>query len=270
MATACRHTLLTLSLLLFVTTGCAQHIAGYNYDESKIPSYTLLDPLRLANGHTGSPASLRAGAKAVTTSQQWLTQRRPEILRLFEQNIFGVTPAAAKNAITHARIIEHNEHALNGLAVREQVDLTFEPATGVTPSGQAQRTMRLLIYIPAAAAAAHHPVPVVLGLNFLGNQTVLNDPAIQPTPIWIQPKGSPELQHVAPSDETRGRAADQWQVKMLLSRGYGFATVYNGDLEPDFKNAAQHSARNLFGPIDNAPDAWGAIGLWAWGLISLT
>ena len=254
MAIARRNTLLALSLLIVVTATHAQRVPGYNYDESKIPPYTLLDPLRLADG------------RIVTTSQQWFTQRRPQILRLFEENIFGHTPDAAKNAITHARIIEHNEHALNGLAVREQVELTFEPAPGITPSPQAERTLRLLIYIPAAAAAAHHPVPVVLGLNFLGNQTVLDDPAIQPTPIWTQPKGSTELQHVAPSDDSRGRATDQWQVRMLLSRGYGFATAYYGDLEPDFKNASQYSARNLFGPIDNAPDAWGAIGLWAWGL----
>src|ERR1700761_2703834 len=228
MAKARRHTLLALSLLLFVAPGCAQRVPGYNYDESKIPPHTLLDPLRLADGHT------------VTTPQQWFTQRRPEILRLFEENICGVTPAAAKNAITHARIIEHNEHALNGLAVREQVDLTFEPAPGVTPSPQTQRTIRLLISIPAApaatptphppltlrpllsapapAAAAHYPVPVVLGLNFGGNQTVLDDPAILPRPIWTQPKGATELQRIAPSDETRGRSADQWQVKMLLSR----------------------------------------------------
>jgi len=177
MAIARRYTLLALSLLLVVTVR-AQRVPGYNYDESKIAPYTPLDPLRLADGHT------------VTTSQQWFTQRRPEIIRLFEDNIFGVTPTAAKNAITHARIVEHNEHALNGLAIREQVDLTFEPEPGITPSPQAERTMRLLIYIPAAAAAAHHPVPVVLGLNFLGNQTVLDDPAIQPTPIWIQPKGT--------------------------------------------------------------------------------
>ena len=86
MATTRRHTLLTLSLLLVALAARAQRVPGYNYDESKIPPYTLLDPLRLADGHT------------ITTPQQWFTQRRPEILRLFEQNIFGVTPAAAKNA----------------------------------------------------------------------------------------------------------------------------------------------------------------------------
>ncbi len=265
MPNARRFSLAALTLSLVATCAHAQHVPGYNYNESKIPPYTMLDPLRVANGHP------------VTTPQQWFTQRRPEILRLFEDNVFGVTPAAAQHAITHARIIEHNEHALNGLAVREQVELTFDPAPGITPAPGVLHTMRLLIYIPAAAAAAHHPVPVVLGLNFGGNQTVLDDPAIQPTPVWIQPKGG-ELQHIAPPEDSRGRAIQQWQVKMLLSRGYGLATAYYGDLEPDFKNAAQYSARNLFGPtgspasllagvrIDNAPNAWGAIGLWSWGL----
>lgn len=246
--------LLALSLVLFALPIRAQHIAGYNYDESKIPPYELLDPLRLADGHT------------VSTPQQWFTQSRPEILRLFEDNVFGVTPVLAKNAITHAHIIEHNEHALDGLAVREQIDLTFQPAPGIKPSPQVLRTMRLLLYVPAAAAAAHHPVPVVLGLNFGGNQTVIDDPAILPTALWIQPKGSAQFQRLAPSPESRGSATQQWQVRMLLSRGYGVATAYYGDLEPDFKNATQYSARNLFGPIDNAPNAWGAIGLWAWGL----
>ena len=67
MATARRSTLLALSLLLFVLPVRAQHIAGYNYDESKIAPYTLLDPLRLANGHTGPPASLLAGVESPPT-----------------------------------------------------------------------------------------------------------------------------------------------------------------------------------------------------------
>ncbi|HTV10066.1 MAG TPA: prolyl oligopeptidase family serine peptidase [Candidatus Aquilonibacter sp.] len=231
----------------------AQHIPGYNYDESKIQPYTMLDPLRLNDG------------KRVTSATEWREERRPQILRLFEENVFGKTPAAATKALTHARVIEHNEHALNGLAVREQVDLTFDPAPGVTPSPQVERTMRLLIYVPAKAAAAHRRVPLVLGLNFGGNQTVVDDPGIRPTEIWVHPKGG-ELEHVAPPEDSRGKATQEWQVRMLLSRGYGLVTAYYGDIEPDFKDASQYSARNLFGPIDNAPDAWGAIGAWAWSL----
>lgn len=252
MATFRRIPLLLFSLL-FLGISSAQHAPGYNYDESRIPPYAMTDPLRFSNGGL------------VTKREQWPDQRRPEILRLFKENVFGRTPEAAKHAVAHARVIEHSENALNGLAVREQVDITFDPAPGVAPSPLVLHSMRLMIYVPATAAAAHHPVPVILGANFGGNQTVIDDPDIQPTPIWSQPEGAAEFQHVAPSKETWGHAAQQWQLRMLLSRGYGLATFYYGDLEPDFKNATRYSARNLFGPID-APNGWGAIGVWAWGL----
>jgi dienelactone hydrolase len=251
-----KTTFLVIAFLLTCIHTSAQHTPGYNYDESKIAPYTLLDPLRLNNG------------QPVTTPAQWTTQRRPEILRIFEDNVFGVTPAVAKNAVAHARIIEHNDHALDGLATREQVELTFDPAPGITPSPTALHTLRLLIYIPATAVAAHRPAPIVLGLNFTGNQSVLDDPAILPTPIWTQPKGTTELLHNPPAEESRGRGIQQWQVKLLLSHGYGLATAYYGDLEPDFKNASQYSVRNLYStPAQLAqPNAWGAIGAWAWGL----
>jgi len=243
------------ALLFAVTLAPAvtgQRIPGYNYDEDKISAYRMLDPLRLDDG------------KPVTGAESWNAARRPEILRLFEENLFGRTPKAAQYAVMHAKIVEHDEHALNGLAVREQIDLTFDPAPNVAAPAEAQRTMRMLLYVPAV----RHPSPVVLGLNFGGNQTVIDDPAIQPTPLWSKPKGGETLQHDLPPDSTRGAATQQWQVEFLLKRGYGLATIYYGDLEPDFKNAAQYSARQLFRAPASAesPDDWGAIGLWAWGL----
>ena len=51
-----------------------------NYDEAKVGSYTLPDPLVLANG------------KAVRDAKTWNEQRRPEIVRLFEENEYGRAP----------------------------------------------------------------------------------------------------------------------------------------------------------------------------------
>lgn len=245
----------TLALLAaFAAAPClrAQHIPGYNYDESKIAPYTLLDPLTLNNG------------QPVSSVRGWEAVRRPQILRLFEDDIFGRTPDAARHAVMHAKIVEHNEHALDGLAIREQIDLTFDPAPGITPPATAERTLHLLLYAPAT----HRIAPVVLGLNFGGNQTVIDDPEIHLNPIWTKPKGSVEPQQVTPADSTRGSATQQWQVKLLLQRGYAVATAYYGDLEPDFKDSLQFSARELFSTPGQLrrPDAWGAIGLWAWGL----
>src|SRR5688572_23251069 len=63
---------------LAVKTG---HIS--NYDETKVPPYTLPDPLVLLNG------------KPVKNADTWRRERRPEIMRLYETEIFGRVPASA-------------------------------------------------------------------------------------------------------------------------------------------------------------------------------
>lgn len=227
----------------------SQHIPGYNYDESKIPPYTLLDPLTLADGIP------------VTTPAQWWDLRRPQIMRLFEENVYGRTPANARIPL-RAHIVEEDRHALSGTAIRKQIDLYF------TARGEAGPHMRLLLYLPARRARKQRS-PVVLGLNFGGNQTVLDDPAIQPTPVWTRPKGSASLLHELPPASSRGTQIQEWQVRKVLAAGYGLATAYYGDLEPDFKDAGQYSIRHLFfspGQTQPEADQWGAIGAWAWGL----
>ena len=242
-----RASLAAIFFLVVATPATAQQIAGYNYDETKIPSYVLLDPLQL---NDGSP---------VKTPEQWWRRRRPEIVRLFEENVFGRTPDNARVRL-RAHVVEIDRHALAGRAVRKQIDLYF------TPDADRGAKMRLLLYLPAHAGK---PSAVVLGLNFGGNQTVLDDPGILPTPVWTKPKGAIKLEHNLPDEKTRGTQTQEWQVEKVIDRGYGLATVYYGDLEPDFKDASQYSVRQLFldpGQAASAADAWGAIGAWAWGL----
>ena len=238
-----------VAVLLLV--GCVrlfgQHIAGYNYDEDKIPPYTMLDPLKLNDG------------VAVTTKAMWTSQRRPQIITLFEQDVFGRTPANAKVPL-RATVVEQDRQALGGKAIRKQIDLSFTAAGPIGPH------MRVLLYLPAKAGRR---VPVIVGLNFGGNQTVLDDPSIQPTPVWTKPKGATALLHELPANSTRGTQVQEWQVEKVVAAGYGLATIYYGDLEPDFKGASQFSIRQLFlapGQTTYAPDDWGAIGAWAWGL----
>ena len=230
-----------------VCCASAQHVAGYNYDEAKIPAYTMLDPLTMVGG------------QAVTSAKMWKAQRRPEILHLFEENVFGRTPEGAHVPLRF-HIVESDRQALDGEAIRKQIDLFF------TDRGEAGPHMRLLLYLPAHTTGRS---PVIVGLNFGGNQTVLDDPHILPTPVWKRPKGAPAPSAALPSDETRGSQIEEWQVRKVLAHGYGLATAYYGDLEPDFKDASQFSVRQLFEHGDQAKpagDEWGALGAWAWGL----
>ena len=162
--------------------------ADANYDESKVPDYTLPDPLMLTSGGR------------VETSEQWRERRRPEVLRLFETEMYGRTPDGLPPGL-RSEVISTEEEALGGPATRKQIRILFNG----DPSGP---KMDLLLYLPTDAEG---PVPVFLGLNFQGNHTVSTDPGIR------LPEGADEAD--------RGKAASRWPIEAILGRGYGVATA---------------------------------------------
>jgi len=227
-----------LSTLLFPTLGNAQ-VDSANYDEAKVGSYTLPDPLVFADG------------KPVRTAQAW-TGRRAEILELFATNIYGHNPKPSTQ--TSFKVVEESRNALGGKAIRKQVAIDL---TG-TKDGPKES---LLLYIPAGA---RKPVPVILTLNFTGNQSVINDPAIKLPMIWTRKTH----EHQQATEDSRGRDK-QFEIDKILAHGYAFATIYYQDIDPDFKEGYAHGIRPLFlkpGQTALAPDDWGSIGAWSYGL----
>jgi hypothetical protein len=238
------NNVLALLLYVVVVTGALTGMARAqkfqpNYDESKVPDFTVPDPL-----------ITQAGQK-VTTAEQWNKERRPEILKLFQTSTYGKSPGKPKDL--HFEVTAVDKNALGGKAIRKEVTVYFtKDKTGPK--------MHLLIYLPANATK---PVPVFLGLNFNGNHTIHADPGITLGTVW---KGGVAKQAAASS---RGEDASRWQVEEILARGYGLVTIYYGDIEPDFNSGLPHSIRSLFfkpGQTEPADDDWGAIGAWAWGL----
>jgi (4-O-methyl)-D-glucuronate---lignin esterase len=211
-----------------------------NYDESKVGAYTLPDPLVFNDG------------KSVRTAREWRQRRRPEILELFAVNVYGHSPQPPKEL--RYDVFDSDEHALAGKAIRKQVTIYFSTKNDGPKED-------LLIYIPAGSAK---PAPVILFINFGGNQAISTDPAIRLATIW-NPK-THESQK-AP-EEFRGQMKD-FDLEKILARGYAFATVCYQDIEPDFKGGYVHGIRPLFlkaGQTEPAPDEWGAIGAWSYGL----
>lgn len=229
----------------------APRVWVYNSDESKVAPYTLPDPLILENG------------KPVRDAATWFSQRRPEILRLFETQVFGRTPT--RKLPVRYDVTSVDKNALGGTAVRKQITAYFTDK----PDGPA---MRILIYLPAHAAK---PVPAFAALNFGGNQTVNADRGIDLNSMWapdaLTANGDRSaLKFRKHADEkTRGSADHMWQVEKIISRGYALATANYGDIEPDFIGGVSHGVRPLFfaqGQTENASDEWAAEAAWAWGL----
>ncbi len=59
------------------------------------------------------------------------------------------------------------------------------------------------------------------------------------------------------------------EVEKFISEGIGVATIYYGDIEPDFAEGIKYGIRGYYlkpGETYPADDEWGAISAWAWGL----
>ncbi len=230
-------------LILLAASACAAQQADVNYDEAKVPPYTLPDPLLMANG------------ERVTNARAWFENRRPEILRLFETNVYGRSPRRAGGM--RSKVTSADVHAFNAKAIRKEVSIYFS-------DDDAGPRMDLLLYVPKAAPK---PVPVFLGLNFGGNQTVANDPRITMSEAWM--RDGPGVTDHRATEATRGSAAGRWPIEKILDRGYAVATAYYGDLDPDYDDGFANGVHPLFyrrGQTRPDADEWGAIGAWAWGL----
>lgn len=220
-----------------------------NYDESKVGIYSLPNPLIFANG------------TRVQGAGAWYKLRRQQILHLFHTNVYGRTPA--RLADMHFEVFDTDRYALGNTATRKQVTVYF---SGRRDSPK----MDLLIYLPNNAPK---PVPLILTLNFTGNHTVISDPEVKLGIVWAW---SGKICHRA-SEKSRGSGKVgsigliDWPgaVAKILAHGFGVATAYYGDIEPDFEGGWRHGVRALFREptgIRSGTDEWGAIGAWAWGL----
>ncbi|MCA9084489.1 MAG: acetylxylan esterase [Planctomycetaceae bacterium] len=217
---------------------------GFNYDETKVPSFELPDVLTTAAG------------EPVTTTQQWKEVRRPEILHLFEEHVFGTLP---KNAV-RLRVRERSSvnNAVNGKALRRELIVSFSD----DDNGPA---MEILIYTPVHAPG---PVPCFLALNFNGNHSIEADPSIHLSESWMREDAKRgNINHRA-TEATRGSAASRWPVEMIIDRGYGLATIYYGDIDPDFDDGFQNGIHAMLeqNPQQRPANAGGSISAWSWGL----
>ncbi|HEY3939159.1 MAG TPA: acetylxylan esterase [Bryobacteraceae bacterium] len=211
--------------------------AATNYDEAKTGTYTLPDPLVLSNG------------KSVRDSKTWYQKRRPEIVHLFEENMYGRSPG--RPPALSFDVFDKGTPALNGTAIRRQVTVSFSP-------DKAAPKMDIAIYLPAAA---RKPVPLVLSLNFSANSNIIGDPGLKVGEVWNREH------HKVPA--TQGMTFGRLPVDDFLAQGIGVAAIYYGDIEPDFLEGFPFGVRHLFlkpGQTELAPDQWGAIAAWAWGL----
>ncbi len=226
-----RSALILVMFVMSASIGWTQSFPAID----QLPEQTALpDPLKMMDG------------TSVTTAEQWRTQRRPELLRLIQHYMYGFAPAAPK---IEARVTKVDDTLFGGKGRLKEIEIRFVELPENAPR------LHVALFLPLPVKG---PVPVFLGINKCGNQEVTRETAVTIHPAAWQHancKKAPE----------RGGDADFWTVDYILSRGYGFATFHESDLDPDqhdWTDGIHPFYPNLPGPKESQ---WGTIAAWAWG-----
>jgi type 1 glutamine amidotransferase len=218
-----------------------------------LPARAGFPPLDKLPARPGLPDPLVMldGAR-VTTPAQWRDKRRPELKALFQHYMYGQMPPAP--AKVEAKLEREDRKALGGKATLREVTLTVGPPEAPK--------VHLLLVIPNARK---DPAPAFVGMNFGGNHTVIDDPAVRLPTAWMYP--GPGVKDNKATAAGRGRQVDVWALEQSVDRGYAVATFYSGDVDPDRKDVRGGLRPYLWpkghkpGPHDTA-----TLAAWAWGI----
>lgn len=237
------HTLVGLILMVcFMNEQVTAQRPGINKDEAKVPAFTLPELLKLNDG------------VVVETVEAWQAKRRLEIFDAMATNVYGFVPK--RKVEVDFKLISSWE-IFNGSAIRKEVKVLF----GDDPTNFAT----LLVTLPASRSE----VPCFLGYNFHGNHTTTDDPKVSITKSWVRNRKSPSTTDNRANEEGRGTSASRWPYRKIVGAGYGVATIYYGDVDPDIHDQFKNGIHPLFyeaGQTEPTQSEWGSIGAWAWAL----
>lgn len=214
-----------------------------NYDEAKIPEFQLPDPLTTFDG------------KKITDTSGWENRRRPELYRFFEEQVYGKVPGKLDSV--SFKVVEASENAIDGKAQRKQIEVSmFKTGKSLT--------FNLLLYLPKT----RKPSPIFLGYNFYGNHTVTGDTNVIVSEAWAMDNEEFGITGNKLTAASRGVRSHRWAIEKIIDGGFGLATIYYGEIDPDKNNFSDglHSLFYTDGQKNPKENEWGSIAAWAFGM----
>jgi hypothetical protein len=187
-----------------------------NYDESKANPYPELpDPLTLTNG------------KPVRSAKAWWKKRRPELVELFDREIYGRTPQVVPAVKWEVTSTSDEKVGGTEVVVRKimgRVDNSSYPAISVE--------IDLTLTTPAGARG----VPVII--EFFPAEWASRIPP-QPKPTWQE---------------------------QVIARGWAYAILSPSSIQADNGAGLTKGIIGLVNKGQpRKPEDWGALKAWAWG-----
>ncbi|MCF0054773.1 acetylxylan esterase [Dyadobacter sp. CY356] len=199
-------------ILLFVFAEILPSLAQ-NYDESKVRSFILPDVLKSSND------------QKVRTVKEWETIRRPEILSLFEEYVYGKMPSGYDKI--EYRITRLDSSAMEGKAILKEVEIK------VTQRSESVK-INVVMFVPQKTIG---PVPVFLLIN---NRSTRNTLA------------------------SRDTISGFWPAEQVIESGYAMAAFHYSDAAPDNVQTYKNGVLRIYPELAAADNGMKAIGSWAW------
>ncbi len=206
-----------------------------NTDEAKANPYPHLpEVLTLQNG------------KRVTTADGWWQERRPELVELFDREIYGRVPASVPKVnweITSTERTNNGNYPIITRHLRGHVDNSSCPAIEVN--------IDLTLNTPANATG---PVPVIMEFGFVFPGFGRGGPG---RPGRAGSTNAPPRGQV--------NAGPSWQ-EQVLAKGWGYAILVPVSIQADNGGGL---TKGIIGLCNKGqlrkPDDWGSLRAWAWG-----
>jgi dienelactone hydrolase len=186
-----------------------------NFFEAKVGPYTLPELFTLADG------------RKITSPADWERLRRPELLALFRDNVYGVAPPRPPTLAF--RLVTTDPLALDGKATLKRIAISFRLGTETF-------TFHLTLFVPNQRSG---PAPVFLLLNHRGPDN---------------------------TDPTREIQSEFWPVEYAISRGYAMAAInVAAEVDPDHRDATD-GVRAFYRRLHPtaAEFTWATLAAWAW------
>ena len=179
------------------------------------------------------PLMTTAAGEKVTTVEQWEKVRRPELLKVFQEEEYGIRPVGRPADLAFAETAAPEE-CFGGKAIRKRVKATYSG-----PGGAA--SFAFSVWIPKA----DHPVATFVHSSPRPAETAADLDG--PRPVYYLP------------------------AEKIVERGYAVVAYCNQEVALDwnFCKVASNGVFKAYGPTDlahRAPTEWGILSAWAWGM----
>lgn len=212
---------LSITAIRSGVSGDAKAPNAANYDETKAFPFNDIPLLML----------LKNGKK-VTTADTWWKKRRPEIMKDFDNEIYGIVPSNTPKV--NWEIIKTIQDTIGGIPV------ITKSLLGHVENSNCPTIIVDINLTLTTPANISNPVPVILEFSWF-----------IPTKEMLTPK--------------EGNSEKSWQ-QQVLEKGWGFAYMIPTSIQAD--NGAG-LREGIIGLINKGqfrkPNDWGALKAWAWG-----